>query len=120
MKGRVTEEFAARFAAEWIAAWNSHDLTRILSHYSEDFEFSSPFIASVAGEPSGRLRGKAAVGAYWQKALARRPDLHFSLVSVASGVDSLVIIYQRHDQRQGAEVFEFDAAGLVCRAAAHY
>lgn len=35
---------AQEFAAEWIAAWNSHDLERILSHYAEDFEMASPLI----------------------------------------------------------------------------
>jgi ketosteroid isomerase-like protein len=38
----MTAEFAAQFAEEWIAAWNSHDLDRILSHYADDFEMASP------------------------------------------------------------------------------
>jgi ketosteroid isomerase-like protein len=32
----VTREFADPFAEEWIAAWNAHDLPRILSHYEDD------------------------------------------------------------------------------------
>jgi len=75
-------DFAHRFADEWIAAWNSHDLDRILAHYEDDFEMSSPVIRIVAGEPSGKLRGKTAVGAYWSRALQRSPDLHFELVGV--------------------------------------
>jgi predicted HD phosphohydrolase len=31
---------AERFAEDWVAAWNSHDLGRILEHYEEDFEMS--------------------------------------------------------------------------------
>ena len=27
------------FAAEWIAAWNAHDLDRILAHYAEGIVF---------------------------------------------------------------------------------
>ena len=42
----LTKEFARRFAEDWIASWNSHDLARILSHYTEDFEMSSPIGAS--------------------------------------------------------------------------
>src|SRR5689334_20299084 len=61
--------FAERFATEWIAAWNSHDLDRVLSHYADDFEMSSPIIAQIAGEPSGKLKGKKAVGAYWSSGL---------------------------------------------------
>ena len=66
----MEQTFAEHFAADWIEAWNAHDLNRILSHYEDDFEMSSPVIVQMAGEPSGTLRGKAAVGAYWRKALA--------------------------------------------------
>jgi len=63
----MDKEFAEHFAADWIASWNAHDLEQILSHYADNFEMSSPVIIQVAGEPSGTLRGKAAVGAYWKK-----------------------------------------------------
>ena len=48
----ITREFADRFAQEWIDAWNSHHLERVLSHYADDFEMSSPYIAQITGEPS--------------------------------------------------------------------
>ena len=54
----LDRKFAEAFAAEWIAAWNSHDLERILSHYTEDFAMSSPGIVKLASEPSGTLKGK--------------------------------------------------------------
>jgi len=60
----ITPEFAHRFAAEWIAAWNAHDLDRILAHYTEDIEMSSPIIRILADEPSGTLKGKPALRAY--------------------------------------------------------
>lgn len=116
----LDRQFAEAFAAEWIAAWNSRDLDRILAHYTEDLQFSSPFIPEVAGEPSGRLQGKASVREYWRKALARRADLHFELVSVLVGVASVVIVYGRHDGRMGAEQFEFTPGGKVARSSAHY
>lgn len=115
----LTHAFAEHFAAEWVAAWNAHDLPRILSHYAEDFEMASPYIAQIAGEPSGRLRGKAAVGAYWQAALARMPDLHFELREILLGADSLTLYY-RGARGMAAEVFQFDDRGQVVRAAAHY
>jgi hypothetical protein len=48
-------------------------------HYTEDFEMSSPLIVQIIGEPTGTLKGKAAIRAYWAKAFARIPDLHFDL-----------------------------------------
>ena len=34
----MTEEAAWILAKEWVAAWNAHDLTAILSHYEEGIE----------------------------------------------------------------------------------
>jgi hypothetical protein len=115
----MDKEFARHFAEDWIAAWNEHDLERILSHYADDFQMTSPVIAQIAGEPSGTLKGKAAVGAYWRKALERIPDLHFELLTVLVGVGS-VTLYYRGARGLAAEVFHFDADGKVNRAYAHY
>ncbi len=111
---------AQTWAADWIDGWNSHDLARILSHYRDDFVMSSPKIAQIAGEPSGVLRGKAAVAAYWTTALARLPDLHFELIAIFAGVDRLVIHYTGAGGQRAAESFVFDADGLVIESAAHY
>lgn len=117
---RLQNEFVTQFAADWIDSWNSHDLARVLSHYADDFEMSSPFIIQLAGEPSGTLRGKAAVGAYWRKALELVPDLHFELISVLAGVTTITIYYKSVHGRLAAEVFHFGAAQRVTRAFAHY
>lgn len=115
----MEKEFAQRFADEWIAAWNSHDLDRILAHYEDDFEMSSPIIPVLAGEPSGKLRGKAAVGAYWAKALQKIPDLRFELVTALAGVDSVTVYYKGH-RGFSAEVLHFGPGGKVRAAFAHY
>ena len=31
----VDSAFAEHFANDWIAAWNAHDLDRVLSHYAD-------------------------------------------------------------------------------------
>jgi len=112
------------FAEEWIAAWNAHDLPRILSHYSEDLQFESPFISRVLGAGAtavpNRLVGKEAVAGYWGQALARYPDLRFELRTVLAGAHSLCLLYQSVQNLSAAEFFWFDEQGLVCRAAAHY
>ena len=115
----ITLEFAEHFAHEWIEAWNSHDLDRILSHYRDDFTMASPRIALVAGEPSGVLQGRRAVGAYWRRALDLAPALRFELDSVMAGADSVALCY-RGPRGPAVEVFFFDDQGLVKRAAAHY
>ena len=111
--------FAERFAKEWVAAWNSHDLERVLEHYEDDFEMSSPIIVTLMGEPSGKLKGKAAVGAYWTKALKAVPDLRFELLAALAGTDS-VTVYCRGHRGLTAEVLHFGPGGTVRAAFAHY
>ncbi len=115
----INKAFADHFAAEWIESWNGHDLDRILSHYTDDFEMSSPIIIKVAGEPSGTLKGKKAVGTYWAKALRLNSNLHFELVTTLVGVNSITLYYNGV-RGPSAEVFHFNEDGKVTRAYAHY
>lgn len=80
---------------------------------------SSPFIIQIAGEPSGTLKGKDAVGAYWAKALALIPDLRFELVTTLIGVNSITLYYNG-TRGLSAEVFHFGPDKKVLRAYAHY
>ncbi len=116
----ITREFAEHFASEWIAAWNAHDLSAVLSHYSDDFEMSSPFIVQISGEPSGTLKGKAEVRAYWRTALAKIADLRFELLEVCVGVNSIALYYNAVLGKRAVEWFWFDESGKVTRAIAHY
>lgn len=116
----ISREFAEKFAEEWVAAWNAHDLPRILSHYDDDFEMASPRIVEIAGEPSGVLKGKASVGAYWAKALRLVLDLRFELLEVFVGARSLALHYRNQAGRRVIEVLEFGADQKVVSAAAHY
>src|SRR3954468_10157681 len=90
----ITREWAWEFAVEWVEAWNAHDLERILSHYTEDFEMSSPYIARFMNEPSGTLKGMVRVREYWKVALSKIPDLRFELVEVFTSGESIAIYYR--------------------------
>ena len=116
----IDTTFARQFAEEWIAAWNAHDLARIFSHYADDFEMASPYIVERMGEPSGRLRGKAAIGIYWGRALEAQPNLHFTLVDVLVGANSVAILYRRDTGHLVTEVLGFDAERRVVSGSAHY
>ena len=115
----ISQAKAERFAREWIAAWNAHDLARILAHYEDDFEMSSPVIIHLMGEPSGTLKGKAAIGEYWSRALASNPQLHFELLHVLRGANSVTILYEGV-RGLSAEVFHFGNSERVGAAYAHY
>ncbi len=111
---------AQTFAKEWIESWNSHDLDRILSHYSDDFEMTSPFLVSLMNEPTGTIKGKENVQAYWTKAFERIPDLRFELIEVLTSVNSMAIYYHAVLGKRGVELLFFDKNGKVARGIAHY
>jgi ketosteroid isomerase-like protein len=108
------------FAREWVEAWNSHDLTRILAHYEDDVILFSPRAKVILGSLDGTVRGKAALRDYFATALARIPELNFTLENVFSGVNSIVVEYHTNDLRHGAEFMEFGKSGHVARVVAHY
>jgi ketosteroid isomerase-like protein len=116
----ISKEQAQALAQEWVDAWNAHDLNRIMSHYTDDFQMTSPFIVRLMNEPTGTLKGKENVRAYWTKALERLPDLHFDLIEVLTSVDSITIYYHAVLGKRAAEVLFFDDNGKVTRAIAHY
>jgi len=78
----IDQQWAQAFARDWIASWNAHDMDRILSHYTDDFEMSSPLIVERLGLPEGKLKGSKAVSEYWRPGLSTRPPLQFELIDV--------------------------------------
>lgn len=117
----ITAAWAQEFAEEWIAAWNSHDLERILAHYRDDFEMHSPLIIDRMGVPSGTLKGKHAIRPYWQIGLAAKPPLHFELQDVLVGVDTIAIYYRSATRnRMVTEILRFDAELRVVYGAGLY
>ncbi len=96
------------FADEWCAAWNAHDLDRLLEHFQDDVLFTSPVAAAILPETGGAVRGKAALRAYWAEGLRRIPDLHFTVVGIFAGVDTLVIQYRNQKGVSVSEVLIFD------------
>jgi ketosteroid isomerase-like protein len=98
---------AARLAAlgrEWIAAWNSHDLERVLALYDEDSEMTSDKISAFGFGASGTLRGKEKLRAYWGAVLKKLPGLHFELIDTYVSPDSIVVFYQNE---RGAKICEY-------------
>jgi hypothetical protein len=117
----ITMAWACEFAKEWIASWNAHDLDRILSHYRDDFEMSSPMIIERMGVPTGSLKGKPAIRPYWAAGLAATPPLHFKLRDVLVGVDTIAIYYHSVTRnRMVAELLRFDDQGRVVSGAGLY
>jgi len=100
-------EFALKFAEEWEAAWNSHDVERILAHYTDDVVFQSPYVVHRLQQPTGEERGKDALRSYWVSGLQQQPDLQFAVEDIRVSVDTLVVNYRNHLGHGVSEVLRF-------------
>jgi ketosteroid isomerase-like protein len=100
------------FAARWIAAWNARDVEAVLRDYADDVVFTSPTAERFVPESGGTIRGKEALRRYWTAALEANPELHFELVAVYAGVDTLVIHHRTQLTGLVSEVLTF-RDGLV-------
>jgi ketosteroid isomerase-like protein len=116
----LSEADARRFSASWYAAWNRHDLDGIMGHYTQDIEHSSPFIARYNEDAECLpLKGKAAVRAYFGRALERNPTLRFDPMHVAVGVQTVALVYRRMTGEVAMETFRL-RDGLVEASVSHY
>jgi hypothetical protein len=113
--------FARQFAQEWIEAWNSHDLEQILAHYDDEVRLISPVALNLLKNGNGLVQGKAALREYFRRGLEVFPDLHFDLIEVFWGVETIVLYYANKARgNKTAEVMQLTPEGKVSRVWANY
>lgn len=116
----MTDEEASTIAQGWVAAWNSHDIDRILSHYSDSIELKSPLVGRILGTGISTVSGKPALRKYFLSGLEAFPDLRFTLWGAYPGHDSLVVHYESVRGMPAAEYMRIDGGGRICQVVAHY
>lgn len=94
----------------WIAAWNSRDLDRILALYADDAEMTSDGIIRLGLAVQGSVRGKQNLRAWWSKALALLPGLHFSPLGFFTSPNSVIVHYTND---RGQTICEYLRVGQV-------
>jgi predicted ester cyclase len=116
----MTKDEAWKLANHWVAAWNAHDLDRIMNHYEEAVELTSPVAAQLLGTAEGKVVGRINLRAYFQRGLQAYPDLQFRLEDVLWGMNSLVLYYINQKGTHSGEFMEVSANGKITRVVAHY
>ena len=114
---------AARLTAlgrDWIEAWNSHDLERVLALYAEDSEMTSDKILALGLDASGTVRGKPMLRKYWTRAFELLPNLHFELIDVFVSPDSLVVFYRNERGQKICEYLRLDDEGKIRQGSANH
>ena len=112
--------FAREFAQDWVDAWNSHDLERILTHYDDEVILASPVALRLLGG-DGAVRGKAALREYFLRGLEAFPDIHFDLIDALWGTETIVVCYLNNVRgNKTAEVMLLNPTGKIGRVWANY
>ena len=110
----------ARFADDWVRAWNCGDVEAVLAHFADGVVFTSPTAARVVPESGGVVRGKQALRDYWTTALQRAGGVQFTLLGVYAGVDMIVINFRNAGLNATVcEVLTFEDGLVTSGHAAH-
>ena len=83
-------------AAQWFAAFNDHDLERLLSLYAEDAVHYSPKLKIRKPETNGWVKGKKELKEWWKDAFERLPTLKYEVIHLTAETDRVFMEYIRH------------------------
>jgi hypothetical protein len=112
----VPNNMAQRLARAWIDAWNCRDLGKLAGMYSDRCEVSSPLVAIIMGEPSGRLFGKKPILEFWRRLCEREERIDHELFTVYRGVRTVVINYRSFLGKNALELMELDESLHIMRS----
>jgi SnoaL-like domain len=99
-------------AQAWIDAWNRHDLDGIVAFYSPTCRFRAPSVVTRWNRPDGVLHGREELRKQFSMGLGRSPKLHFTLLHVLTGVDSMIVVYRRDNGSVVLDAVTFSPDGL--------
>ncbi|MEQ8303712.1 MAG: nuclear transport factor 2 family protein [Cyclobacteriaceae bacterium] len=87
-------------AAQWFAAFNAHDLEKLLSLYDDNAEHFSPKLKVRLPETKGLIKGKSAMRSWWQDSFDRLPTLKYEVVRLTPHDDRVFMEYIRHVENE--------------------
>ncbi|MBK5277622.1 MAG: nuclear transport factor 2 family protein [Bacteroidia bacterium] len=95
----------------WLAAFNEHNLEKLLALYAEDAIHYSPKLKRHP-ESNGQITGKDNLRAWWKEAFDRLPTLQYKATSLTASSERVFMEYTRQvegeDNMSIAEVLDFD------------
>src|SRR5688572_23724124 len=82
-------------AQQWFAAFNTHDLEKLLWLYDDNAEHFSPKLKIRKPETNGFVVGKTALRDWWQESFDRLPTLHYRVTSLTANNERVFMEYVR-------------------------
>jgi uncharacterized protein (TIGR02246 family) len=100
-------------ANNWITAWNSGNLEKILDHYAEDVVLYSAAVKRRWNASGGKLTGKSAVENHFRKAFEEVPGMKLEFIKVLTGTDDVLLVYKRETGVLAADLVLFNESGKI-------
>jgi hypothetical protein len=109
----------------WEDGWNSYDLDVIMGPMSENVLFSSPFVATLSGEPeSSTIEGYDALRLYIENSLRRTRGISYTLENTYVGTDSVILAYRFRlpdgTEKTGSDIMRLDGTNNIVEWRCHY
>ncbi|MDI1355270.1 MAG: nuclear transport factor 2 family protein [bacterium] len=101
----------------WFAAFNAHNLEKLLALYDEEAQHYSPKLKLRQPETKGLIKGKEALRGWWKDSFERLPTLQYEVQHVIADNEQVFMEYIRHvngeaDLRVG-EVLQIENGRIV-------
>lgn len=119
----MTSDELNTIAHNWFAAFNAHDLDRLLNLYDDQAEHYSPKLKVRHPDTNGLIKGKSALRLWWQDAFDRLPTLTYEVSRLTPYEDRVFMEYIRHVKGEAdlyvGEILEIKEGLIVASAVFH-
>jgi len=110
-------------AREWLRAFNARDLDALLALYAKDAVHTSPKLKIKKPETEGKVKGEAALRAWWRDSFERLPGLRYEPVTITADSERVFMEYLRkapgEPDMMVAEVLDVKAGLIVASRVYH-
>ncbi len=110
-------------AHQWFAAFNKHDLEKLLALYDDEAQHFSPKLKVRQPATNGYISGKEALGSWWQDAFDRLPTLQYDVLTITANEERVFMEYIRRvdgeADMQVGEVLEIQDGLIVASRVYH-
>lgn len=112
-----------QISRQWLAAFNEHNLEKLLALYANDAVHFSPKLKVRHPETKGLIKGKENLRAWWKDAFDRLPTLQYEATSLTANQERVFMEYTRKLQGEEdmlvAEVLEIKNNLIVASRVYH-
>ena len=110
-------------AKKWLAAFNEHDLEKLLALYDDQAEHFSPKLKIRKPETNGLIKGKVEMRTWWKDAFERLPGLAYQEITITANDERVFMEYKRtvpgEEDMMVAEVLEIKN-GLIVKSRVYH